>query len=115
VHIRSRIARSCGPGRLLNKYITLTDAASAGARELALGVIFSDPCDPAIAQATRSGSAFSPPPLSTARDLTQSRLIPDWTGMLCLIDRRPQPEHRPVGLRRAIAGRLRRVAPGGHD
>lgn len=43
-------------GLLLNKYITLTDAARAGARELAIQRGDDDPCDPAIQQALIAGS-----------------------------------------------------------
>ncbi len=59
-------------GLLLNKYITLTDAARAGARQLAIEAGSSDPCDPAVAQALISGSAIG---------LQSSQVTPSFTAM----------------------------------
>jgi Flp pilus assembly protein TadG len=44
-------------GLLLNTYITVTDAARSGARQLALEQGNNDPCDPAVQVATTAGSA----------------------------------------------------------
>jgi Flp pilus assembly protein TadG len=41
-------------GLMFNKYLALSDAVRAGARELALGRGLSDPCDPAITQTVNS-------------------------------------------------------------
>lgn len=46
-------------GIALNKYITLNDAVRAGARQLALGRGLSNPCDPAVAQALKTGSGIN--------------------------------------------------------
>jgi Flp pilus assembly protein TadG len=48
-------------GLLLNTYITVTDSARAGARQLALEQGNNDPCDPAVAVATNAGSAIALP------------------------------------------------------
>jgi Flp pilus assembly protein TadG len=44
-------------GLLLNTYITVTDSARAGARQLALEQGNNDPCDPAVQVATNAGSS----------------------------------------------------------
>lgn len=44
-------------GTIMNAYITVTDAARSGARQLALEQGNNDPCDPAMQVATTAGSA----------------------------------------------------------
>lgn len=46
-------------GLMLNKYLSLNDAARAGARELALGGGLNDPCDPAVANALATGAGLN--------------------------------------------------------
>jgi len=46
-------------GLLLNTYITVTDSARAGARQLALGQGNNDPCDPAVQIATNDGGSIN--------------------------------------------------------
>jgi Flp pilus assembly protein TadG len=48
-------------GLVLNNYITVTDSARAGARELALERGNNDPCDPAVTVATNAAKAIGLP------------------------------------------------------
>ena len=45
-------------GAMYNRYIVLTDAVRAGARELSLGRGLSNPCDPAVLQTLESASSI---------------------------------------------------------
>lgn len=58
-------------GLLFNKYITLTDVVRNGARTLAIGRGLSNPCDPAVLQMTKSGSAIG---------LTSAQVTPSFSS-----------------------------------
>lgn len=63
-------------GLMFNKYLALTDAVRAGARELAIGRGLDDPCDPAVAQTVNSALTTG----LTSGQVTTTLASPDSCG-----------------------------------
>lgn len=59
-------------GLMLNTYVTVSDAARSGARQLALEQGINDPCDPAVKVATTAGSAIGLTPTNVTIGFTSA-------------------------------------------